>query len=93
MTLTACGGVPKPSPIAPDPVVEARIQTRLICPPELWRALPFGEAGPTPAAGAVVQHNDPGGDWIDALIDQAASAVAIILGARKACDESEAAPL
>lgn len=63
--------------------------TRRVCPPELWRDL---APAPRPAPGAVVEHNAAGGDWIEALIDRAASAAAIIMAARVACDETGASP-
>lgn len=63
--------------------------TQRVCPPELWRAL---APAPEPAADAVVEHNASGGDWIEALIDRAVSAVAIITAARAACVEAGAAP-
>ena len=72
-----------------DPIIEVRTQTRLFCPPDLWR-----DAGedPSPADDAVVEHNDSGGRYLDDLVDVSGVRKAIILSARRACELAGAAP-
>lgn len=83
--LSACatGGVrPTPTP-APDPVIEVRTQTRVVCPDDLYRDLPIAPAAPP--AGAIIQHNDAGGAWLDARMARGAAAERVVDDAKEAC--------
>lgn len=51
-------------PGAPDPVVETRTVVERVCPAELLGEIP---AKPAPPAGAVVDGNVAGLDWIGML--------------------------
>lgn len=88
--LAACATVREPTPApADDPVVEVRTETRLFCPPDLWRD---AGADPAPADDATVDHNASGGAWLDDLIAVSGARLSIILAARKACELAGAAP-
>jgi hypothetical protein len=90
-TLTACAGSPHPqtaaSTRAPDPVIQTKIETRVECPAELEQPIP---ARPSPAAGAVVQYNDQGKDWLSALSAWADDLVKRLTDADAACAAAKA---
>lgn len=71
-----------PPPPEPDPVIEVRYETRLICPAELARPLPDR---PPPGAGAVIEANEAGAMWLASELAFAASVAALFLDARAAC--------
>lgn len=84
--LSACataGAAPTPS--VPDPIIEVRSQTRVVCPDDLFRALPSAPAGPP--AGAVIQHNDAGGDYLDARMARGQAAEQVVIDSQAACAE------
>lgn len=89
--LSACasdGASPKAGArFAADPVIETRETTRLVCPPDLRRALPDA---PPAAPGAVIRHNEAGSAWLDAKIARGDAAEAIVQDSRKACDQAGA---
>ena len=72
--LSACASsgarAPLPNAPEPDPVVEVRYETRLVCPEELTTPLP--QRPPVPA-GAVVEANEVGAAWLAADLIYAAS--------------------
>lgn len=89
--LTACGtsaARTDPTPIAADPVVEVRREVVVTCPAELLNA-PTNR--PQPAAGAVVEYNAAGGDWIARLIAWGEGAVQTVIDARDQCPQPETA--
>lgn len=90
-TLTACAGGPsKPLDLTaaqPDPVVETRTRTRVVCPDELKTAPASLPAAP---ADAEVTWNDPAREWFDQVIDVAQAAVDAVRGARQACEAAGA---
>lgn len=84
--LTACASGPAdPGRLtgpAPDPVVETRTLTRVLCPDEIWRPLP---PEPDPAADAEVIWNTAGGLWIDGQLVRGQAAIDALESAREAC--------
>lgn len=93
MTLAACAHGPASPPDlkagpAPDPIVESKTVTRLVCPSALSR-----ETGPTPQVpdGAVIRHNDAGGDYLDAVVGRLGWLEQMIADARAECLEKGAA--
>lgn len=87
MTLSACAnGGPTPRQVAPDPVIETRETTRLVCPDELRRPLPALAS----ADGVVITHNDAGGAYLDARIARGDAAEAIVTDAKAACAKAGA---
>jgi hypothetical protein len=81
--LAACASSPKPADgPAPDPVVETRTVTRIVCPADLDTEL---GAPPQPAEDAVLQGNEPGLIYLGALIGDGAAARAVIADAKAAC--------
>ncbi len=62
-TLSACASAgSSPEPAAP-PVIQARIETRLVCPAELAQPIPAPVATP---AGAIIRANEAGDAYLDA---------------------------
>lgn len=91
VTMSACGhaGSAKPDLTgpAPDPVVETRVQTRFVCPAALGRDLPpVWVLKP----GAVIRHNDEGGQYLDGRIARGQAAEQIVTDARAECAEKQA---
>lgn len=89
--LTACASsrpAGDDAPIAPDPVIEVRQQTVLVCPAELSNA-PAGR--PAPGDGAVVEYNAPGRDWIAAVIAWGEGLALLLTDARAACPPANVA--
>ena len=84
-TLAACATA-SPPPVeptpAPNPVVVTEVEVRMVCPIEL-DVEPGGP--PVPGEGAVIQHNDAGGAWLDRFTDWALHAVGLFNDARAAC--------
>lgn len=66
MMLTACaaGGAKLPSKLAsaPDPIIDTRFETRVVCPAELAQPVPPAVAVP---AGAVIRANPAGDAFLD----------------------------
>lgn len=83
---TASGGKPAAG-AAPDPVIERQVETRLVCPSALGRALP---ADPELKAGAVIRHNDAGGEYLDGRMARGEAAEQIVTDARAECQEKGA---
>lgn len=85
MTLAACATasprLADPAP-APNPVVTTTVERVLVCPAEL--DLVLGEQ-PVPGEGAVIQHNDAGGLFLDRFTDWALHAAGLFNDAKAAC--------
>lgn len=88
--LSACGtsgGTDRPTEAAaPPPVVETRHERVVECPADL-DAAPARK--PEPKAGAVIQYNGPGGQYLAALIGWGASLAAQLSDARAECARIE----
>lgn len=85
--LTACASGPAaPRPIGPaaDPVIETRTVERKVCPVELRQDV---GAQPQPADDAVLRHNDPGGDYLDAIIAWGRRAASLFNDAKAQCPQ------
>lgn len=91
VTMAACATVsgvePPVAGVAADPVIERRVETRTVCPSALGRALP---AVPELKPGAVIRHNGPGGEWLDARIGRGEAAEQVIADAKAECREKGA---
>lgn len=74
---------------APDPVIKVETVRVPYCPGDLFRDT--GDE-PSPADGAVVEHNDAGGEYLDGLIGYAQHLLSIITASRQACADNGAAP-
>jgi hypothetical protein len=86
VTLTACGSVSNAEPDlaapAPDPLVERRVETRTVCPDEIYRELP---PEPVMAEGGELVWNPAGGEYLDAKVARGEAAEDALLAARAAC--------
>jgi hypothetical protein len=91
--LTACLGGARPAidrpGSAPDPVIEQVVVRQPYCPGDLFRDT--GEE-PRPGAGAVVEHNEAGAEFIDGVIGYAQQLLSIITASRQACADMGAVP-
>lgn len=66
VTLNACAASTSERPLArPDPVIETRTEVVMTCPAELLAALP---PRPQPSSLAELTGNQPGMDWLTALL-------------------------
>ncbi len=84
-TLSACNGSAADAPIvarAPDPVVEVRRETVIVCPAEIYAPLP---AAPVPGADAVVETNAPGRRWLAATLSRGDVIAGRLVDARAQC--------
>ena len=63
MTLSACASAGSSLKAAEPPVIRTRIETRLVCPPELSQPIPAPVATP---AGAIIRANPEGDAYLDA---------------------------
>lgn len=82
--LPACANSPaQPEPgAAPDPVIERRVETKPVCPPELRQPLPPSPAMP---ADAVIEADPPTLAWIADRFARELLLEARLIDARTAC--------
>ena len=86
--LTACHGSAGPDPVPLNPVVETRRELVTVCPADLAVA---PTARPTPAAGAVVEFNAAGRDWLAAVIAWGEGLFDTLTDARADCPDAAGA--
>ena len=83
--LTACASSQtEPATIAPDPVIEQRLEVRTVCPPEVTAALPGRPAAPEDAQ---LNGNESGLDWLSAILAYLGIIEARIADAKEACPQ------
>lgn len=88
--LSACASSPTPPappPTEPDPVIETRVQTRLVCPAELSRSP--GERPAVPA-DAVLTANEPAAAWLAAALAFVDAVLSLFEDAAAACSREVA---
>lgn len=84
--LAACASsgarTPPAPPTEPDPVIEVRYETRVVCPAELAKATP---ARPVLPAGAVIEANDAGATWLAGELAYSGMLADLFNDAKAAC--------
>lgn len=83
--LGACASsptAPPPPPTEPDPIIETRVETRLVCPAELGRS---PGARPAVPDEAVITANEAGAGWLADALTFGERVLALFMDAAAAC--------
>lgn len=85
-TLSACATSVerRPHEAAPDPVIEVRVETRIVCPPELDQAVPDRPVQP---AEATLDAGEATLRWIADRFSREALLEARLIDAKAACPQ------